>query len=415
MSQSSSTFPPALQKGLLFPIFFLNAWLFVLLLEYLQPMFSIFLTAVVLAMVLEFPVRFLQHLGLKRGLSLGLVLLVGLIGIVLLSILLLPTLLNQILELRDLLPSWLDSISGLVDRLSRLPFLQNLEVNWDQLQALATNQLTTLGRAGAGGLVSLLVGSFSGGLTLFFIIVLMIFLLLGGQQAWNGTLRWLPPWWQERLQAEVPLKLRLFIGGQVMIAAGFSVVLAIIFTISRIPLGLLFGFAIGMASMLPFMGAIAQVSVSLIVTLNNIRDGIEVFLIAFVLGQIVDNAVVPRVMGDLVGVNPIWVLISVFLGAKLAGIIGILLAVPVASVVKTIGDDLLAERRAKLATAAAIAVSRPEHVTTDLGTAPTALTDEPVIVESNTQELDATERQTTDSLAPQWAEPESVETQNRHE
>ena len=48
-------------------------------------------------------------------------------------------------------------------------------------------------------------------------------------------------------------------------------------------------------------------------------------------------------MSGIVGVNPIWVIIAVFMGAKLGGLVGILIAVPVASIIKDVVDDLLAK------------------------------------------------------------------------
>jgi predicted PurR-regulated permease PerM len=345
MSQSPFSFPPLLKKGLRFPIFFLNGWLVVLLINYLEPMFSIFIVAIVLAILLEFPVQFLQQRGLARSWSLLLVLILGLILIVLLGVILIPALLNQIAELIDLLPSWVDSVKKIIFNLEQLPLLENININWVSLQEMMTTQLTMFGQALAKNLLNLLSGSLGSGLNLFFTVVMTIFLLIGGQRVWDGILLWLPPWWQERLRQQVPLKIRRFIGGQVMIATGFSLLLAIIFTLIAVPLGLLFGFLIGMASLIPFMGAIAQISFSLFFMLSDFRTGIEVFIIAFVVGQIVDNVVSPRVMGGLVGVNPIWLLVAVFLGAKLKGIVGLLLAVPIASVIKTIGDDLRVERQ----------------------------------------------------------------------
>ncbi len=85
MSQSPFSLPPLVQKGLLFPIFFLNGWLLVLLLNYLEPMFSIFMVSVVLAIVLEFPVQFLQQRGKERRWSLLLVLALGLVMILVLG------------------------------------------------------------------------------------------------------------------------------------------------------------------------------------------------------------------------------------------------------------------------------------------------------------------------------------------
>jgi predicted PurR-regulated permease PerM len=45
----------------------------------------------------------------------------------------------------------------------------------------------------------------------------------------------------------------------------------------------------------------------------------------------------------MVGVSPIWVIIAVFMGAKLGGLVGILIAVPVASIIKDVVDELLAK------------------------------------------------------------------------
>jgi predicted PurR-regulated permease PerM len=349
MVQLTKISPKWLRNSLLFPLWFLNGWLLVRFLNYLQPMFSIFVVSVILALVLDFPVRFLQRRGLARSWSLALVLLVGLIVIIFLALLLIPALLGQLQELIALLPSWIDSVVGLIDRLKALPLFSSAGPGLDNLESQLTEQFTALMQGLAGGLIGLLMGGFSGGLTLFFIIVLTIFMLIGGADAWAGILRWLPPWWQERLQTQVPVKMRTFLGGQVMIAAGFSITLTIIFTLIGVPLGLLFGFMIGMASMLPFMGAIAQTSVSLFLMLQDFNTGLLVFVIALVLGQIVDNVIVPRVMGGLVGVNPIWLLVAVFIGAKLAGLVGILLAVPVSSVLKSIADDWWDEQRSPTA------------------------------------------------------------------
>ncbi len=337
--------PKWLRNSLLFPLWFLNGWLIVQLLNYLQPMFSIFIVSVILALVLDFPVRFLQQRGGQRGWSLAIVLFIGSVLLLLGAVFLIPALLRQLQEFIQLLPSWINSAASWLDRLEGFPLLQGEGDTLESLEAQITEQLTSILQGVAGSLLGVLRGSFSGGLTLFFIIILTIFMLISGEQAWQGILQWLPPWWRERLATQVPIKLRTFLGGQVMIATGFSVVLSVIFTLMRVPLGLLFGFVIGMASMLPFMGAIAQTSGSLFLMLQDFGTGVQVFVIALVLGQIVDNVIVPRVMGNLVGVNPIWLLVAVFIGAKLAGFVGILLAVPVSSILKFLADEWMEENQ----------------------------------------------------------------------
>lgn len=335
--------PKWLQNGLKLPLGFLNGWIVVLLLEYLQPMVNIFIASALLALVMDFPVRLLQRWGLLRGRSLAIVLLLGLGTITILGFSLLPMLVAQITELIARLPTWFDSAAGLLDWIAATPLAQNLSIDWQAAQSRIIDSSVKVMQGLGESLLNLFLGSFSGGLTLFFVVILTIFLLIGGEEAWRGMLNWFSPWWRERLSRQLPVKLRRFIIGQVSIAAGFSIMLALIFTVIGVPLGLLFGFLIGMASMLPFMGAIAQVSVSLFLMLQDLGIGLKVFAIAFVLGQIIDNAVMPRVMGGLVGVNPVWLIVAVFLGAKLAGVMGILVAVPIASVIKAVADDLRTE------------------------------------------------------------------------
>jgi len=344
--RQTSQFPLWLRNTLLFPLLFLNIWLLTISINYLQPLLSIVLVSVILAIVLDFPIKFLQGQGMARSLSLTLVLLLGTGLVGLLGLLIIPALIQQVREFIDLLPQWVASADRLFEWFDNSPIALQLSqygLDLDQIETQALRQLTRSLRTLSGSLLSVLAGSFSGGLTVFFVIILTIFLLTSGEAAWQGIIGWFSPWWQDRLQSGIPTKLKRFIGGQVVIALSFSVTLSVIFTILSIPLGLLFGFLIGMASLFPFMGAVSQTAVSLFLMLQDLSTGVEVFAIAFVLGQILDNAIVPKVMSGIVGVNPIWVIIAVFLGAKLGGLVGILIAVPVASIIKDVVDELLAK------------------------------------------------------------------------
>ena len=337
-------FPLWLRNTLLFPLVFLNLWLLTLSIDYLQPLLSIVLVSIILAIVLDFPIKFLQGQGMPRALSLSLVLLLGFGLVALLGLLIVPALIQQVREFIDLLPQWVASADALFEWFDNSPVAPQLSqygLDLDQIEAQALQQITRALRILSGSLLSVLAGSFSGGLTVFFVVILTIFLLTSGEAAWKGMISWFSPWWQERLQSRIPSKFKRFIGGQVVIALSFSVTLSVIFTFLKVPLGLLFGFLIGMASLFPFMGAVSQTAVSLFLMLQDLGTGLEVFAIAFILGQILDNAIVPKVMSGIVGINPIWVIIAVFMGAKLGGLVGILIAVPVASIIKDLVDEVL--------------------------------------------------------------------------
>lgn len=341
------TLPRWLRNTIIFPLLFLNGWLFTLLISYLQPMLSLFLMAIILAIVLDYPVNQLQRRRVPRGISLAIVITIALGVLPILGYLILPALIRQLGDFLNQLPQWVSSSKGVLNWIDQLPLAQSLGLNLAPIETQLNRELTGLIQTLGSTLLVLLVGGFSGGLKVFFMIVLTIFLLIKGGRAWRGIMSWLSPWWRERIETRVPTKFKRFISGQMMLATGFAVILGIIFIFLGVPLPFLFAFLIGMGSMFPFMGAIAQTSVSGFVMLHDFSLGLQVFIIALVLGQILDEVIIPKVMGDLVGVNPIWLIVSVFLGSRLAGIMGILLAVPVASVIKEIADEMIASSRPK--------------------------------------------------------------------
>jgi predicted PurR-regulated permease PerM len=328
-----------LRNGLLLPLWFLNGWVVLRLIAFLQPFLTIFVLALVLALLLEVPVHQLQRWGLRRGVSLLVVVLAVMVAGSAVLLLILPPLLQETGQLLGALPTWLESSRGLVPRLLDLPGIPGRDAAQGTVLEGLTAQLAGLGRELLAALPDLLSAGMGAGLMTFLTLILTVFLLVGGASAWTGLMRWLPPWWRQRIQSEMPRRLGIFLRGQVSIAAGFTLVLAIVFSLIGVPYGALFGVLIGMASLIPFMGAVAQVGVSLFLLAHDLGMGLAVFAVAFVLGQIVDNVVVPRVMGNLVGLNPLWLLFTVFLGAKVAGIPGILVCIPVASTLRAIADD----------------------------------------------------------------------------
>ncbi len=77
-----------------------------------------------------------------------------------------------------------------------------------------------------------------------------------------------------------------------------------------------------------------------LLALQNIWLGLKVLLVAIVVGQIIDNAIAPRLMSGMTGLNPAVVFISVLTGSQVAGLLGLLLAVPMAGFIKRIADSL---------------------------------------------------------------------------
>jgi predicted PurR-regulated permease PerM len=76
--------------------------------------------------------------------------------------------------------------------------------------------------------------------------------------------------------------------------------------------------------------------------------GIKFLAIAIIIDLVTDNVLAPRLMGELIGLNPVWIFIALFIGAKIGGVLGLLLAIPIASVTKQIIDDLREEKSKKI-------------------------------------------------------------------
>ncbi|WP_255526942.1 AI-2E family transporter [Nodosilinea sp. LEGE 07088] len=72
--------------------------------------------------------------------------------------------------------------------------------------------------------------------------------------------------------------------------------------------------------------------------------GGEIIAIALLTDQIVDNAIAPKILGNLIGLNPAWILISLLLGAQSGGVLGLILAVPLAGSLKRVLTDRLPTR-----------------------------------------------------------------------
>ena len=88
-------------------------------------------------------------------------------------------------------------------------------------------------------------------------------------------------------------------------------------------------------ALIPFGATVGILIVTSLVSLQSIFLGLKVLGVAVIVQQIVDNLVAPRVLGSVIGLNPVWVFISVLAGAKVWGLLGVVIAVPTAAVLKT--------------------------------------------------------------------------------
>ncbi|NEQ54972.1 MAG: AI-2E family transporter [Leptolyngbya sp. SIO3F4] len=330
--------PGWLKFGLILPLIFIDGWLIVLLLEYFQPITSIVILASLLAFLLEFPIVFLEKRGLARGWAISLVLISALVSVSIVVLILGPLIFQQLVEFANRLPIWLSKIEQQVQVLDEQSILQNLPMDLGDLSTQLIQQTSTALKSLTSQFINLTFETINSTVNLLITLILCILLVVFGPDLWRGLLSWLPVLWQDRIRASLQPSLQNYFAGQGIIALLLGAVLSVAFTVLQIPFGLLFGVVIGISSIVPFGGTVTIVLVSGLLAFQSLWLGLKVLVAAIILGQLNENVVAPRLIGEMTGVNPAVVLIAVLIGAKVAGFLGLLLAVPTASFVKRIGD-----------------------------------------------------------------------------
>jgi predicted PurR-regulated permease PerM len=178
------------------------------------------------------------------------------------------------------------------------------------------------------------------------VLVLAVFLLLGGESISAGLARWIPHDWRSLVVTSLNRTFRGYFAGQVLLALILSSLQIGVFTVLQIPYGVVFALLIGFTTLVPYASALTILLVSTVLAVEDPRTGLEVLAAAISVGQVVDQLISPRLMGSIVGLQPAWLLFSLPLGARagsllgLGELLGLLLAVPVASVLKTLLDAL---------------------------------------------------------------------------
>ncbi|MBW0167583.1 MAG: AI-2E family transporter [Vulcanococcus sp.] len=336
--------PLWLRLSLALPLLALNLWVLRQLLLPLAPFPALFLAAALIAFLLDLPTRWLADRGLPRLLAVLLVVGLGLGLLVLSALWLLPRLIEQLGELINALPSWLVEGEIWLDRLESWAADRGLPTEFTDLSSTLFARASQLASQLSQRVLGILGATVGITVNTVIVVVLAVFLLLGGERIVAGLARWLPESVRELVISTLNRTFRGYFAGQVLLAVILSVLQIVVFTLLGIPYGVLFAVAIGFTTLVPYASALTIVLVSVLLALDNPRTGLEVLAAAISVGQVVDQVIQPRLMGSIVGLQPAWLLVSLPVGARIGSLmgfgdlLGLLLAVPVASCIKTFFD-----------------------------------------------------------------------------
>ena len=255
-------------------------------------------------------------------------------GLAIIGIILVPLVIEQLNQLLEKLPSWLSSGSEQFKGLEAWTKSRNFPINISNLGADLLGRLSTQVQQFSGQILGSLFSALSRILDILLTIVLTFYLLLQGQELWDSLFQLLPPDLAIKIRPALGQTFHNYFVGQITVATIMGLVITTAFLILQIPFGLLFGVGVGLMAIFPFGAALSIAIISFLVALKSIWLGIKVLVVAVIIEQIVENAIAPRLLGEFTGLNPALILLSLLVGAKVAGFLGLILAVPLASLIK---------------------------------------------------------------------------------
>ncbi len=308
----------------------------------LSPVLTPFAVAAIFAYLFDPLVDRLQRWKLSRTWATTIVFLVLLIAFVVVLVLLVPYIERQIATLIRKLPDWIAWLQS--DGIPWLNAKFDLSLEAPDMQQIA-GVLQEHWKEAGGAAATIALAISKSGLTVVswvihvIIVPVAFFYLL---RDWHGmieSIHDLLPRSVEptvvRLARESDETLSGFVRGQVSVMLVLGAMYAIALWAIGLDIGPLIGIAAGLISFIPYLGGISGILMALIAAVVQYHDWTHVVLVlvVFGIGHVLEGYVlVPRLVGEKIGLHPLAVIFAILAGGELFGFLGVLLALPIASV-----------------------------------------------------------------------------------
>ena len=331
-------------------------------------LFAPFVAGAAIAFIFNVPMRAIENqlgdirkTGLRRGLAIVLTIMCLVLIIMFAFELLIPQIRLTLASLSEKIPAFIDRTANkLMVLIQENPDLGvwiqetfNLEsLNWStilrDLLAWLANQVTNL----MGGAVNV-IGSVTTGLVNAVIsIVFALYALVRKEILAGQGRRVLYSILSERRADEVIRVFRLtnvtfsnFISGQCLEAVILGCLFAVVMTIMKLPYIPLVSVIIAITALIPVVGAFVGCIVgAFFILVNDPIQALTFIAMFLVLQQLEGNLIYPKVVGTSIGLPGMWVLLAVTIGGELMGVAGMLVMIPLISVLYTLAREFTNSR-----------------------------------------------------------------------
>lgn len=283
----------------------------------------------------------LEKLGLSRAMATAVITVVALMVFVIMALLVIPTLVSQAVNLFETAPDLAKRFGMWATE--RFPSL--LEEG-STLQA-SINSLGTMVKDRGGELLNTALSSAAGIINIIMLFVIVpvvaVYMLLDWDRMIMHIDGLLPRDHApvvRRLAADIDKTLASFIRGMGTVCVILGTYYAIALMLVGLQFGLVVGFIAGLVTFIPYLGALIGGVLALGLALFQFwGDWLSIGLVAgiFVTGQVIEgNVLTPKLVGNSVGLHPVWLILSLSVFGTVFGFIGMLVAVPVAAAIGVI-------------------------------------------------------------------------------
>lgn len=302
----------------------------------LKHVFIVLFTAVLLAAAVAPAARILARRGVPRGvtiLAIYIGLLLVLVGVVALVV---PLVLGEVDTLRNRLPKYANDLQQFVQRLAPD---QASRLNTNSLVEQASSQLGSV----AGELTGIVRALISTSISVVLVLVMAFFLAAEEDFVSVVIGRFVPP--QERhrvtrLLGKIGTRLGQWARAQLLLALFFGVAFGAGLEIFRVNYAVTLGVIGGVLEIIPYVGGFITVALAILVALSQ-QPILVVWVVIWyaVVVEVEGHVIAPKLMDRVLGIHPLVVVVALFLGGAALGILGALLAVPIAIVIQVVLDE----------------------------------------------------------------------------
>jgi len=309
----------------------------------LRDVFLILVVSLVLASALNPWVNSLQRRKVPRILATVFIYLAFFGSFIIVLVLMIPPIAEQVSDIASNFPEYYNRIVSDFQNFQDFSLQQNI---LNTLQSTLSSLQSNISQTTAG--IFSAVSSIFGGFFSFLGVMIITFYMLLEEHAVKKFIRSVTPVKYQpyvfQLMNRSQERLRMWLRGQMILGLIVGVLAYFGLLIFGVDYALVLGLWAGLTEFVPylgpFLGAIPAIFIAL--TTGSMFKGLLVLIWYILIQQIENSVLVPKVMEKTVGLNPLVVIIVMLFGAKIAGIIGLLLAVPLTLIIKTFIEDFFA-------------------------------------------------------------------------